>query len=111
MSFRKGPLEAGTLAVLQGQLLTDEHIRLFVEEFKRESDRLARADDRQDNAAEIRLRHVEVEIDNLTRNFLAGVVSPTLATMLGERDAEKAMLQTRLLSTPHAAISASWPKP
>ncbi|WP_404714205.1 recombinase zinc beta ribbon domain-containing protein [Sphingomonas sp. MMS24-J13] len=95
LSVRKGPLEVATLATLQSHLLTEEHAKLFVEEFRREAARLAKSDERHDELAEARLRQVESELATLSQN-LTVQFSPTLMTMLLEREAEKAQLEARL---------------
>lgn len=53
------------------------------------------SDDR-DLVTRERLAQIEIELDNLSRNMLAGVLSPTLIAMLGERESEKAELEARL---------------
>ena len=96
VSVRKEPLETATLAVLQDRLLTEEHTRIFVEQFEGEMLRLSRCNDRRDAAAEARLSRVEVEIANLAQNFLSGMVSPALMALLTERESEKARLEAAL---------------
>ena len=93
VSVRKEPLETATIAVLQHSLLTEEHARLFVGEFNREMDRLARSDDRRDEAAGVRLRQVGTELANLYQNLLAGLASPAVRAMIEEREAEKLRLE------------------
>lgn len=104
MSVRKEPLETATLAILQGQLLTEDHARLFVEEFRREAARLARSGERRDAGASKRLKQLETELTNLYQNLLAGVASPALRTMISDPDVEKTKLEARLRSA-----SASMP--
>ena len=86
---RKGPLETATLAVLQEHILTDEHVRVFIEELERELQRLTRQDTGQHDAAQKRLKQVTTEIENLYQNLLAGLASPALRAMIAEREAEK----------------------
>ena len=93
VSVRKEPLETATIAILQHGLLTEEHARLFVEEFGREMNRLARSDYRRDEAAAIRLRQVETELASLYQNLLAGLASPAVRAMVEEREAEKLRLE------------------
>lgn len=93
VSVRKEPLETATIALLQHGLLTEEHARLFVEEFGREMNRLARNNDRRDEAAGIRLRQVETELASLYQNLLAGLASPAVRAMIEEREAEKLRLE------------------
>ncbi len=83
------PVETATLAILQEHLLTDEHVRVFIEEFERELQRLTRQDTGQHEAAQKRLKQVTTEIENLYQNLLAGLASPALRTMIAEREAEK----------------------
>lgn len=90
VAVRKEPLEAATLAVLQHHLLTEEHARLFVAEFRRETTRLATGDSRRADEAAIRGRQLEIELANLYQNLSAGLASPALRTMIDEREAEKA---------------------
>ncbi|WP_426291590.1 recombinase family protein [Sphingomonas sp. TWP1-3-1] len=94
VSVRKGPLETATLAILQEHLLTDEHVRLFIEEFERELQRLTRQDTGRHDAAQQRLRQVTTELENLYQNLLAGLATPALRAMIAEREAEKVLLET-----------------
>ena len=96
VSVRKEPLETATLAILQGRLLTEEHARLFVEEFRREAARLAKGDERRDEAPSDRLKRIETELANLYQNLLAGLASPVLRTMIADREAEKTKLEAVL---------------
>ncbi|MBD8552809.1 MULTISPECIES: recombinase family protein [unclassified Sphingomonas] len=95
VSVRKGPLETATLATLQEHLLTDEHVRVFIEEFERELQRLTRQDTGRHDAAQQRLQQVTTELDNLYQNLLAGIASPALRAMITEREAEKLRLKAR----------------
>ena len=99
VSVRKGPLETATLSTLQHQLLTEDHARLFAEEFQREMARLTSMSARQDRSIIDRLAVVTREIDTLAANMLAAVASPALLKLLGDREAEKARLEGQL-STP-----------
>ena len=83
------PVETATLAILQEHLLTDEHVRVFIEEFERELQRLTRQDTGQHDAAQKRLKQLTTEIENLYQNLLAGLASPALRAMIAEREAEK----------------------
>lgn len=96
VSVRKEPLETAVLSVLQSRLLTPEHVRTFVDEFKREVARLERADVGAGDRDGERLVQVDREIANLTANLLAGVVGPTLQKALADREAEREILATRL---------------
>ncbi|WP_457355133.1 recombinase family protein [Sphingomonas sp. UYP23] len=100
VSVRKGPLETATLAVLQHHLLTEAHARLFAQEFQREVERVTQASSRDADDASARLTVIQLEIDNLAVNMLSGVASPTLLNMLGEREVEKARLETLLALRP-----------
>ncbi len=95
--------DAVLLSALQTELLTPDLVRLFSEEFQREVERLTRNRDEFEPEARARLAELEVEIGNLAQHFLAGAVSPTLASMLGEREAEKARLMLRLSTRPSAS--------
>lgn len=106
MSVRKEPLETATLAVLQHDLLTDDHARLFADEFQREMVRLAKATASQDQSTIERLAIVTREIDNLAANMLVGVASPTLRKLLADREAEKATLEAKL-SAPVSALPSA----
>ena len=94
VSVRKEPLETATIAILQHGLLTEEHARLFVEEFGREMARLSQGDDRRNEAARVRLRQVETELASLYQNLLAGLASPAVRAMIEEREAEEVRLET-----------------
>ncbi len=107
VSVRKSPLEVATLAVLQHHLLTDDHARLFAEEFGREVARIAEQDHRRDDAATERLVVVSRELENLTANLLSGVLSPTLQKVLGERETEKAILEARITKKPVMGATAT----
>jgi site-specific DNA recombinase len=93
VSVRKELLETATLAFLQSNLLTEEHGRIFAEEFRRETVRLARRAEHRDGAAQARLRQLKVELTNLYQNLLAGLASGALRTMIAEREAEKLVLK------------------
>ena len=95
LSVRKAPLETATLAILQEHLLTDDHVRLFAEEFERETRRLGQWDRCDQNAAEVRVKQLETELANLYQNLLAGLASPALRSMIADREAEKARLESR----------------
>ncbi len=107
VSVRKMPVEAATLAVLQHHLLTEDHARLFADEFRRESARIAVATSRRDEAATVRLAVIAHEIDNLAANMLTAVVSPTLLKLLSEREAEKVRLEGQLRAPTTVKSSAT----
>ena len=69
---------------------------------------MSEAGNRDDDEASARLTVVKREIDNLAANMLLGVASPTLLNMLGEREVEKARLETalasRLMARPGATV-------
>ncbi len=109
VSVRKAPLETATLAILRDRLLTEEHARVFVEEFELETQRRVRTDDRRDTAAEARLSQVEIEIASLAQNFLSGVVSPALTALLTERESEKARLEAALGTSPRLTATPDLP--
>ncbi|QCB44337.1 hypothetical protein E5673_10190 [Sphingomonas sp. PAMC26645] len=92
ISVRKEPIETATLAILQSHLLSEEHARIFVEEFQREAARLVRLDSHADEAGQVRRQQLEVELSNLTQNLLGGLVSPILMDMISHREAELARL-------------------
>jgi len=92
-TVRLPAVEEVVLAALQSKLLTPDLVALFTEEFSKEVVRLTRTRSEEDGAAKRRLSLLEVEITNLAAHFLTGTVSPTLASMLAEREAEKAQLQ------------------
>ncbi|WP_436286797.1 recombinase family protein [Sphingomonas trueperi] len=94
ISVRKGPLETATLAILQEHLLTEDHARLFAEEFEREARRLGQREGCHQDAAEVRLKQLETELANLYQNLLAGLASPALRSMIADREAEKSRLES-----------------
>ena len=106
VSVRKGPLETATLSILQHRLLTEDHARLFAEEFKREMARLTSTSVRQDQLVIDRLAIVTREIDNLAANMLAAVASPDLLKLLAHREAEKARLEGQL-SAPTTVVPSA----
>jgi site-specific DNA recombinase len=107
VSVRKGPLETATLSILQHQLLTEDHARLFAEEFQREMARLTSMSARQDRSIIDRVAVVTREIDMLAANMLAAVASPALLKLLGDREAEKARLEGQLSMPTAVAPSAT----
>ena len=107
VSVRKEPLETATLSILQHRLLTEEHARLFADEFRREMARLTSTSARQDQSAIERLAIVSGEINNLAANMLTGVLSPTLLRLLSDREAEKAQLEAKLTTQATPAQSAT----
>ncbi len=93
ISVRKGALEAATLVIPQHHLMTEDHARLFAEEFGREMARVSATATQQDQSTADRLSAVVREIDNLAANMLTGLLSPTLVKLLSDREAEKARLE------------------
>jgi site-specific DNA recombinase len=96
ISIRKSVIEEAALRVIQTQLMSAELAELFAQEFKREVERLRSTGHSEIQLVRDRLSEVETEIRNLAANFAQGIVSPTLATMLTEREAEKEKLTERL---------------
>ncbi len=95
-TVRVAPLEEAVLSALQKQLLTAEMAELFVAEFRRELGRLSRETDDIDREAKCRLRKIDAELATLSDNLLAGVVGPTIMTMIASREAERVALASRL---------------
>ena len=95
-SVRTTAVEEAALKALHTELLTPDLVRLFTAEFRREIERLTKTKDEDDAGSRLRLTEVDREISNLAQHFLAGTVSPTLVSMLAEREAEKASLLRRL---------------
>lgn len=71
VAIRKTIIEPATLAALRGDLLTDEHARIFVDEYRREAKRLTSQQDRHDDGLQERLKEVTTELANLESNLLA----------------------------------------
>ena len=111
LSVRKEPLETATLAVLQNRLLTEDHARIFVEEFRREAARLIRQTDTREDDANVRLRQLRTELENLTENLLTGLASPTLLRMIADREHETAKLASSRLSLPLRTATEILPHP
>ena len=111
LSVRKEPIETATLAVLQEHLLTEEHARLFTEEFEREMRRLGQQDARDVDTATGRLQQIEAELGNLYQNLLAGLASPAVRGMIAEREAEKAWLEAPGRAPARSTLPASLPPP
>ena len=111
-TIRISRVEELAMSTLQSELFTDEHAKLFAAEFNREVERLKRDNGSRDSEAKQRLADLVVEINNLAANMLAGVVSPTVARMLDEREAECEKLRRRidrpdpdaLVLLPHPAL-------
>ena len=72
-------------AALQTELLAADMAEMFVAEFQREVARLTKAS----RDAERRLQAIDAELAALSRNLLAGVVGPTIMTMIAKREAER----------------------
>jgi site-specific DNA recombinase len=107
VSVRKGPLETATLSILQHQLLTEDHARLFADEFQREIARLTRTSTGKNQSVIERLTVVTREIDTLAVNMLAAVASPALLKLLANRESEKARLEGQLGTPTTVAPSAA----
>jgi site-specific DNA recombinase len=107
VSVRKGPLETATLSILQHQLLTEDHARLFADEFRREMARLTRTSTGKNQSVIERLTVVTREIDTLAVNMLAAVASPALLKLLADREAEKMRLEGQLGTPTTVAPSAA----
>ncbi|WP_267397483.1 MULTISPECIES: recombinase family protein, partial [unclassified Sphingomonas] len=93
---RKNVIEGATLSALRNDLLTENHARLFAEEFRREAKRLVGETTRSDDGLRERLKVVVGELVNLERNMLSGVLSPRLTRLLNEREVEKSEIESRL---------------
>ena len=109
-SVKISRIEEVVLSTLQTELLTDEHARLFAIEFNREVERLVREDASRSNEVADRLAELDREIENLTANMLAGVVSPTVVRMLADREAEAERLRA-LASAGHVEPPTVLPHP
>ena len=96
ISVRVAALEEGVLAALQRELLTADMAEMFVAEFQREVARLAKADGEVDREVQERLRAIDAELAALSENLLAGVVGPTIMTMISTREADREVLAARL---------------
>ena len=107
VSVRKEPIETATLSILQHHLLTDDHAQMFADEFRREVARISDMAVYMDQASTNRLAEVIREIDNLAANMLTGVLSPTLLKLLGEREAEKARLESQMAGKPATLRTAT----
>jgi site-specific DNA recombinase len=77
-------------------LLTEDHARLFADEFRREMARLTRTSTRKNQSVIERLTVVTREIDTLAVNMLAAVASPALLKLFADREAEKTRLEEQL---------------
>jgi site-specific DNA recombinase len=104
-SIRLGIIETHVLRALENQLLTDDLAKAFVDEFRKEMARLAKSDTSDRAAIESRLKQVAVEIENLSRNFLRGVVSDHLVGMLKKLEAEERTLKKKLEASPSKAVA------
>ena len=93
LSIRRPIIEQAVLSTLQSSLLRPDQIALFVDEYQREAARIARDEGRQNLQANERITTLEREIGNLAANFSQGIVSPTLARMLQDKEAELARLK------------------
>lgn len=112
LSVRKGALEQAAMAVLQHHLLTEEHAKIFTETFNREVKKISGNEIDRERITRDRLAVIETELENLSANMLAGLLSPTLMKMLSDREAEKAELEMRLSRTaPTKPIAQIVPHP
>ena len=93
LSVRKGSLEAATLSVLQSHLLTEQHARHFADEYRREAERMLLDSSRSEDHLRAKLERIDLELENLSKNALAGLISPTIMRMISEREKEKEQLQ------------------
>lgn len=91
--------------------MTEDHAKLFVDAFKQEVARITQNDDQRDEAASARLDVVTRELENLAANLLQGVLSPTLQTLLANREAEKIILEARLAAQPATSGASILPHP
>ena len=89
-------MEAVVLEALKDRMLTDDLAQRFVQEFRQEFQRLSADQSRGRKRLEDRLIRARREINNLTQNFLNGVVSPTLAKLLGNREDEIEEIQRQI---------------
>jgi site-specific DNA recombinase len=96
LSVRMGVIEAATLAIFPHHLLTNEHAHLFADKFAREMARLTRVTSDHDRTFADRLAIVTREIEHLAANILSGIVNPTRAKLLSDREAEQAALEAKL---------------
>ncbi|GGE96823.1 hypothetical protein GCM10011404_32470 [Sphingomonas prati] len=96
LSVRKGPFETATLAVLHHGLLTEEHTEIIAAEFVREMARLSAGSVDENRFDLDQLAVVQSAIKTLAANMLRAVVSPTLLTLLADREAEEDRLDRRL---------------
>jgi site-specific DNA recombinase len=94
-TVRKALIEETVLAALQADLLTPKMAELFETEFRREVERAAKRYSEFDPAVVADISRVEAELGNLSANLLAGVVGPTMMTMIAAREAELAALKAR----------------
>ncbi|MGK2286546.1 recombinase family protein [Pedomonas sp. V897] len=98
LSVRRPVIEQAVLSTLQSSLLSPAQIDLFVEEYRREAARLTRTQDLLHASTIAQIDVLERQISNLLANFAQGVVSPRLAHMLEEKEAELAQLQQQATS-------------
>lgn len=96
VSVRVTPLEDAVLSSLQTELLTPEFAKLFATEFNREVERLERSRSVTDDAAIARIKIVDVELEMLAANLATGIVGPTLAKRLSDRETEREELVARI---------------
>ena len=77
---------------MKKQLPTDDMADLFIAEFGRDVAKLTSTRDERESRQRARLTELDIKIENLAANMLVGVISPTIARMLGEREIERASL-------------------
>ena len=111
LSVRLNEVEGTVLEALHDQLLTPETTEVFFEEFRREVARLSSMQSSGDQQTRSRLQAVNKEIDNLAKNMLEGVVSPTVRALLEDRELEKARLQRQLQSVSASTAAILLPTP
>ncbi|MDP1028636.1 hypothetical protein Q5H91_15545, partial [Sphingomonas sp. KR1UV-12] len=89
--------------------MTEDHARLFVDEFRRETMRLSHTATSRDQQSTERLATVTREIDNLAANMFTGAASPTLLRLLADQEAENALLEQRLSAQATSRPAATIP--
>ncbi len=85
--------------MLNRRLLTAEHAKIFAEEFTKEAMRLAAITPEVDPGLSERLQELEIALDNLAQNMLAGVISLTLSLLLTKLEAEREEIRVRMAAS------------
>lgn len=111
VAVRVGPLEEGVLAALQKRLFTTDMAKLFVTEFQRELARLSKTSGEADREADSRLKAIVAELATLSDNLLAGVVGPTIMSMISAREAEREDLAASIAARARAIKADVIPDP